>query len=194
MNTKTHLGIAASIQKFVQKELGIKLDTLGFMLGNIKPDIYRHSIKIPHFKDDAMDFIKNEINELLDYDIENSRKGLRDFSEKLGIVTHYISDFFCKVHSKERNINIAKHYLYEMLLSNYCQLNSRKYKNAKNIKYSFIKPDYNSICEYIDNLYNDYLSQKPSYRLDMTYALRACTSLCLSVISECVIEKVKTAA
>lgn len=71
MNTFTHLGISQRLRYAVEKEFNIKLDSAGF--------------------------IKEEINNLLNLKLN---KCTRFFSERLGIITHYLSDFFCHAHSE----------------------------------------------------------------------------------------------
>ena len=126
MHTITHLSMSLAIRKLVEKHLPIKLDKVGFMLGNIKPDFAPRLVKIPHYRDDAIHFVKSEIKALLNYQIIEHTKCTRYFSQRLGVILHYLSDFFCYAHSKNFKGNMFNHYLYEIGLSNYFKANFKK--------------------------------------------------------------------
>ncbi len=214
MDFLTHLCIAGKLKRIVRKELDVKLNTFSFLLGNVKPDISSKYVNIPHFKKDSNDFVRNEIKSILYCRVYQGKRCTHDFSERLGIITHYISDFFCYAHSGHFTGSMAEHYLYEisMMLKNI--------RNPGNLACSCSRShiaengNLNSIFNYIDTLNDEYLSaftgqeadsikshpeesrNKESHKelhakesrfmeTDMAYTMKACVFLCLSVISEC---------
>lgn len=185
MNTFTHMGISLRLKRAIEKKLPVTLDTTGFIIGNIKPDISSHLINIPHYKKDSTEFIREEIRKLLNLKLN---KCTRLFSERLGIITHYLSDFFCHVHSENFDGGIWEHYIYEIQLSAYCNINSNAITNFNYDKNIIMHQEFLSICNYIDELHQEYskIGTKPSFELDMRFALKVCTSLCCSVISACI--------
>ncbi len=184
MNVFTHLGISRGIMAVIERNLGVKLDGVGFMFGNIKPDIDPKLSSVPHIKNTAMDFVSCEIKSLLSMEDKIKNKCTREFSERLGLVTHYLSDFFCYAHSEYFKGNILKHYLYENKLSGYCR--KSKATAVENIlgRITCIDADLASIQAYIENMHTDYLNagNRGSCRRDMKYAMEMAASFCLSVI------------
>lgn len=188
MNTFTHLGISVRIMDALREKMNIQLNRAGFMLGNIKPDLSPRLIAIPHFKEDAIGFIQSEIKKLINTKINPYTECTREFSENLGIIIHYVSDFFCHVHSQYFKGNQFSHHLYEMNLSNYCRENSKKINTYLFEKFKLMKPDSSSICKYLDDLHNEYIQSFscPSYETDMKFALGVTTSLCFNLVSACI--------
>lgn len=113
MNLILHLELSLIIRKAVEKELDIKIDTLNFIYGNIKPDIIPTSIS--HYKHAAMEFVQDEIEKLASLSFNKSKRWLKQFSERMGIITHYLSDFFCYAHSEYYQNEVKLHFLYEKL-------------------------------------------------------------------------------
>ena len=190
----THLDMSLAIKRTIEYETGIRLDTLGFMYGNIKPDLSPYLISIPHFKHKSLNFIISEINYLLKYKVSKETKCTREFSERLGVVTHYLSDFFCYVHSKEYKGNVVFHYMYEVGLCLFCKRNLHILKTYKYSKYPISSINQKTICDSIEKLYEKCRMNKPSYTRDLIYALRMSTSLILSIISVCMTDTLETAA
>lgn len=196
MNVFTHLGISRGIMAVIERNLGVKLDGVGFMFGNIKPDIDPKLSSVPHIKNTVMDFVSSEIKSLLSMEDKIKNKCTREFSERLGLVTHYLSDFFCYAHSEYFKGNIVKHYLYEKKLSGYCR--KSKATAVENIlgRITYIDADPASIQAYIENMHNEYLNagNRGSCRRDMKYAMEMTASFCLSVIKSYLPKEISTAA
>lgn len=194
MNTISHIRMSLLIKEAVERKLDIKLDTAGFMFGNIKPDYSSYFVTIPHFKDNAMDFVTSEINNLMQCRIKKHGRCTKKFSERLGVITHYLSDFFCYAHSNEFGGNLLKHYIYESELSKYSKMNLKELRLFSYSRYLSCNTDYKPICNSINELYGKYELKKPSYARDLIYALRICISLSISIIANCMSEEIKMAA
>ncbi len=180
----------------IERNLGIKLDRVGFMFGNIKPDIDPKLSSVPHVKNTVIDFVSAEIKNLLSMEDKIKSRCTREFSERMGLITHYLSDFFCYAHNEKFKGNLLKHLIYENKLSGYCRKN--KAASAESILYeiTLIDTDLDSIREYIDNMHNEYLNagNKASCRRDMRYAMIMSASLCASIIKFYLPENISTAA
>ncbi len=194
MVTFTHIEIAATVLKTVERELSVRLDRAGFIYGSIKPDISPALVKILHFKEFSYEFVKQEITELMQYRFDESTKCTRKFSERLGVVIHYLADYFCYAHSTHFKGNMFSHLTYEMMLSAYWRLNPKKTKAGMAPDKVYLFTDYPALCSHIEKLHNGYMARKPSYDLDLAYTLRICTTLCLSVIASCTKKQLGLAA
>lgn len=187
MDTITHLCISNKLRKLVKKELNVKLNTFSFFWGSIKPDLSSKYIKIPHYKRDSNKFIQDEIKKIINTKVYEGKSCSNSFSERLGIITHYLADFFCFVHSDLFKGNMSEHLLYEikMLFNNIKHFD--RILSDKNHEDIVKNHSVTSICENIDILNDKYLAActDNSYETDMIYTLTACSSLCISIISEC---------
>lgn len=190
MNIFTHIGISSAILNYFEINSGIKLDRKAFKYGSIKPDIDYKLSAIPHYKRNVMDFVVSEIKNLLKMEI--NKKCSEEFSEKLGMITHYLSDFFCFAHSEYFKGSILEHYFYEFRLLVYCKINRIKINENLICKFTKIGPDYYSICRYIEKMQNDYLKSKSrfSLSLDIWYTMEVTISFCISAINACLAEEI----
>lgn len=196
LNIFTHLGISRGIMAAIERNLDIKLDKIGFMLGNIRPDLDSRLSSIPHLKKAAMDFVSSEIQNLLAADFKTSKDSLREFSERLGIITHYLSDFFCYAHSEHFTGNMLKHYMYENRLSIYCRKNRAAAWGQSDGKALGAGADHSSICGYIDSMHGEYIrsGSKPSHKRDMGYTMEITSVFCIAVIRACMRNEIGAAA
>ena len=199
MNIFTHLYMAVRLKKTIEASIPIRLKTVSFLLGCIKPDISPKFDSIRHYKKDSEEFLLEEIQSLLEdniYEYEICRSG---FSERLGIVVHYLSDFFCFAHTDEFTGNILEHHKYEMELFSCFLLNlkpfAKRYRNKtgevgynRNIA---IRHNVSSISRYIDRLQEEYLKNEVNNLSlnDMDFIYTACVSLCFSVVTACLISE-----
>jgi hypothetical protein len=188
MNIAMHLELSQVIRKAVEKELHIKLNAFRFMYGNIKPDIIQTSI--PHYKHTAMGYVQAEIEKLSSLKFSKSPRWLKQFSESLGIITHYLSDFFCYAHSDYFQGEITRHFLYEFRQFCYFQ---RKYKLAS--LYNPLTPAYiqlsaanlNNCIEAAHDKYRSVLTNNlVPYEWDSSNAVNICILVCVSLLSMCI--------
>jgi len=181
MIMSTHLGIAAAIQKYAEEKLSVKLDTVGFYYGNIKPDICPRLTKVLHVKEHSFDFAKQEIKRLMELKPDSPVRYTRQFSEEIGIILHYIADYFSYPHSKHFKGSLFSHYVHEVDLSAYCWINSKRIKAQSYLDQAVVFTDHKALCNYIEESYNDYMIKKSCHELELSFALRACASVCLSI-------------
>lgn len=192
MNLFTHLELSLRLKRVIERNLDIRLRTIPFILGNIKPDFVAPYTNMPHYKKDSEkkdseQFVREEILAILDSKIYESEKCPPQFSERLGVITHYLSDFFCHAHSESFPDKFLKHYLYEMQLSLYCLSHTKGITLRGEERPIAIQPNPYSIYNYIEELHAEYHLVSPNVHhvADMTFALKACASMCLSVLSIC---------
>ena len=88
------------------KNLGFKINEKLFLLGNIFPDLIQSYIWRRHEYQHSREYIIKKI------DILKKRPLL--FSFHLGILAHYISDYFCYPHSASFEKGLIDHIAYEI--------------------------------------------------------------------------------
>lgn len=102
----THAMYAKKICEHIQLMYGVKLKKYNLIYGSIKPDISMLFPKHPHYINESLDNLCCTADMLIEstenkYEIET-----RAFSRELGVVLHYVTDFFCMVHN---DVNGKKH-------------------------------------------------------------------------------------
>ena len=112
MLVNTHILIGEKVYQNLYELFKTNLCKNKFIYGNIKPDlVYRLSSK-SHCIDDSLDFVLEEVNQLI-----LSKDCKEEFSVKLGVINHFLSDFFCSPHYFKDDFNgLIKHLNYELHL------------------------------------------------------------------------------
>ncbi|MCK9267944.1 MAG: zinc dependent phospholipase C family protein [Alkaliphilus sp.] len=115
MLPQTHRIISEHVYNNIKNILGVNLNRRSLIYGSIKPDISYNLVKLEHFKPQSFNFICDEINRLSDYKFESNKEFIKFFSRHIGIVTHFISDFFCVPHNDRITYenNFIDHIKYE---------------------------------------------------------------------------------
>ena len=101
--------IAGKIHEYMEQNYGIKLNRKHFLFGNIKPDLVRKFKALRHSIHDSLDYVLDEMARH-----ENERHNVKNPSVHLGMINHYLSDFFCSKHYfRNHNEGLIKHLRYE---------------------------------------------------------------------------------
>lgn len=112
MLSSTHIIMAHYIYNYFQKEFNIKLNRTAFVLGNVKPDYHDVDIKLPHVIEESADSIVEYSRKIVEEDFSIKR-----FSYGLGVISHFICDYFCLYHRDEyKEKGWIKHWIYEFNL------------------------------------------------------------------------------
>ena len=88
------------------KELGFTTNEKLFLLGNIFPDLIQSYIWCRHEYQHSREYVSRKLNML--------KKRPRLFSFHLGVLTHYICDYFCYPHNVCYDRGLVQHILYEI--------------------------------------------------------------------------------
>ncbi len=112
MISNTHLLISKILYKYLSNEMNFKLDRLAFTYGNIKPDFINEDIKCLHTLDGSLYCVNKYSEKLMRENIS-----IRKFSIYLGIICHYVCDYFCIFHREgNEKKGIFGHLFYELIL------------------------------------------------------------------------------
>lgn len=181
----THLLFADIVYKHLRCKMEIK--KYSFRYGNIKPDMSTQKINMPHTIEGSMEYLIQEIN-LLVNEVNNIRKlRTRVFARRLGIINHYLADYFCRAHNKAMiDSGLITHLLYEKKLAKLCKKN-----NIKNVQHNYnlneiAETGCTSIKEYILYMHNNYCKETPGFAVDISYALHTCIVINNSIINTCI--------
>ncbi|AOT68796.1 zinc dependent phospholipase C family protein [Geosporobacter ferrireducens] len=182
MLIQSHKLISEKVHANLQRHLGIELHKGFFIYGNIKPDISPYLSKIPHYVNESLSFISNEIYHLSNTPFSKDKAFIKQFSIQLGVITHYISDYFCHPHHDRETYknHLIEHLKYESLL----------HEHIKHLPYLFDKDMYytcklngnaDALSQILEDLFNRYTCNAPSFQNDVCHALKASSSIALLI-------------
>lgn len=169
----THRLITKNILKNMSENKKSMLSNFNFIYGSIKPDILsKYKIK-KHYAKESYSMILSKIKTLSTLSITDIEKGLSiiKFSQELGVICHFLCDFFCIAHSEiwRKKYKIFTHIKYETNLA----------KRARKFNYSYFKShilEEKDIKTFIDNCFKDHKKDN-GYNNDIKFAYYVCTTI-----------------
>jgi len=176
MNIIMHLLFSYDMRRIIRKHSGVKLNLVGFMYGNILPDI--KAIHKPHRINGSLTFVVKRARRLMEEPYQ--RCSIYSWSKKLGIITHYLSDYFCYAHQEHYDKGIGKHMLYEMRMIVQYRKGRKQYMTKFGKAYHRLAPD--EFERWILEQNRQYNSQPCSHAGDISHALYAGTMIGKSIL------------
>lgn len=177
----THRIIGQNIYKSMLLNTGIQLNERALIIGSVLPDIMPKYIKQKHFFSVSYDYILEMIEKLYN---DSQNMSLKEFSTRLGVITHYISDFFCTPHNDRAyyHNHLKEHMQFESKL-HFLFKNQKEVKKISIPKISGI--DYKNIKAIIDQLHFDYEKRGVSLENDLNSTLNAVNIISSLIITHC---------
>ena len=157
----SHLFMAKVLYRQLADE--VELDHRAFSYGNIKPDLPSPE-RMHHTLEQCIFTVYEKTRQLTEEDMT-----VTEYSECLGEVCHYISDFFCYYHTSEEihNRNLP-HFLYELRL--HLELFRLQRKGHFHQKPEFVNPQ-KDIHSMILSKRREYFTLPRSMSKDIDFAL-----------------------
>ena len=178
----THKIIAGHIYDNVFDIYGLKLNKEKLLWGSIAPDILPKYRFIRHYQDESINFVALEIMKLIfvsrfiDLSKITDPLSVKVLSKKVGILSHYLSDYVCLPHANRWTFrdSMVKHVRYESRLNDYAPNHDFK-KNVitvdeLNIYDENIISLHGTIKRYIEKVVAEY-STKSGFKNDLDFAL-----------------------
>ena len=179
MRKKSHLSLAGYIVDIVDADM---IDhPLAFRFGSLEPDLVPSFITTKHRIDLTFHKLEKKINKVIDeYD---KNKGMTiGLSKDLGVITHYIADYFTYPHNSHYPGNIKDHCHYENHLKHglraYIRSGEAVFGGA-GYKRSFSTTD--EMLEYIQEAHEEYMKQPGSVENDCKYITTVCSRVLASM-------------
>lgn len=170
-----HMLMGENILKYSScKSKGI-INKKRFIWGNVKPDCALKYKKIRHYYDESIDIVIEKILYLssLTLDEVHYSVTVAKFSEELGVICHFLCDFFCAPHYYRWECKSTKvmkdHMLYEKRLAKRTKtfIPSRKYERSI---------DEDNLKLFLEKLQFEYKGVI-SYNNDLSFAYYVCESV-----------------
>lgn len=158
-----------------------------FIWGNIKPDCASKYKLKKHYMDESLDMVVEKIQFLASLSLEDiygNNLGNK-FSQELGVVCHFLCDFFCIPHNKRwefKSANAMKeHVIYEKELAKV----AKEFKIRKDIETNINSQE---IRSYILNLQEEY-EKVMDYDNDLDFSYYVCQSVINMILEEVIINE-----
>ena len=190
MLMNTHFQIARSVLENMDYRNSELIKEKNFIYGNIKPDALSKYKLHRHYMDESFEMIASKIEYLSNLDLDcllSKRFSLSRFSQELGVVCHFLCDFFCVAHSErwEFKHSMNRHVVYEKDLA----------AAAKATDLTIIKGDSMEKQEFIDFfnvLYEQYKSNGNYIKNDLQFSTYICNSVTDYVLRNIIANSEKT--
>lgn len=179
----THRIISEHVHRSVKETLGVELNKTSLIYGSIKPDIAPRLLMMDHFKPQSFDIIMNEAHNLSLFTLIDNKQFMKFFSTQIGIVTHFIADFFCVPHNDRRTYknNFINHIIYE----NHLHKQLKEFNDSVKVSHSSFNVDNQTPFEIksaIDYLHRQYSSLEETVINDIKCSLYASTAIALYIV------------
>lgn len=187
MFPQSHSIIAKGLYESFLKNLNVSLDLKGFIYGCVKPDFSLSLLKMSHYKDKSLEATCSMIKALHDKKLPEANKDIKQFSIYLGVIAHYLADYFCYPHNNKIYNFIPIHFAYENKLA----FTLDKIDVGK--LSSYFLPSINSIStdnenwmlDYINEKHREYLHRNGRVFNDIFYSIQVCTTVLCTIIKKC---------
>lgn len=178
----THYRIGTFVYKSVLTKFQKSsfIDQYFFKIGNVLPDLHHELSQVNHYPEFTLDYIKEHTRIIQDHSIPTYKRSL-----SLGIICHFLSDYFCTYHALEpyKSRSTLQHLVYELKLHfriSYCLLFPKQLQKKLAICEAIRYPDIQTI---IRTLQRDYFQENINIMNDILFALRA-TSITVAHLQE----------
>ena len=179
MFMNTHILIGKSIVENIDQNKSFFISDKNFIYGNIKPDVSSKYVLQKHYLEESLEMIFSKVEYLCTLDLDSITKyfSISKFSQELGVICHFLCDFFCVPHSRrwEMSHSMNKHIAYEKELSMVARESNLKKFKGDNI-------EANSFREFFNSIYVEYQS-KTEYKNDLLFSNYVCNSVVDYILS-----------
>lgn len=177
----THKIISEHIDHHIQKSLKVKLNKHMLAYGNMKPDIAPRLKRKKHYKDPTFDFVLDEIISLIDDGLSENLISINKFSTRLGVITHFLCDFFCLPHHDRDYFSdkLMEHMIYEKRLHDHF----KSFSGIDKIKAPYIRNiSKEDIKNFIEELHQEYQVAPRGFQTDMNHSVNVSSAVGILIV------------
>lgn len=177
MRKKSHISLAKYIINNMQTE-ELMIHKKAFYIGSILPDCVPSFVTRRHSIDETFHILREEIKKVTeDYDVE---KGMNSYyCRHLGVITHYIADYFTFPHNSTFTGTIKEHCNYEndlmKMLKEYVEVRKPVYSQK-------VFQTVDDICNFILKMHKEYLKAINALKVDCAYIVNLCYRVIAGII------------
>lgn len=168
------------LYKYFRDNLDVRMKKGTFVLWNVMPDIAPSLLRLSHFKKDIYDLVMEKAQYLAQ---EGENMSAWEYSKQMGILCHFMSDFFCYAHAEYFDGGKIAHFKYEIVMQLF-GYRRRGMLHAVDLISNAAAVDQSlALYEQINELHAQYRKIDPSCGVDFVYSLTACVELMLGMKS-----------
>ena len=183
MILNTHLTISNALIENLDSSKSFFISEKNVIYGNIKPDMTSKYVLHKHYLKESFDMIIGKIKSLCKLSLDFIEKyfSISKFSQELGVICHFLCDFFCVPHSQrwEFSHSFKKHVIYEKDLQSIA-----KDTNFKTLEKASIH--HIGVEEFFNKLYKEYV-KKEDFENDLFFSTYMCNSV-VDYILNCILD------
>ena len=178
MRKKSHLSLAGYIIDAVDDPM--LEHPMIFRFGSLEPDLIPSFITTKHRIDLTLGKLEKKVRFVVDnYDEE---KGMTArLSANMGIITHYIADYFTFPHNLEYPGNMRQHIHYEEILKRRFREFVREKKQDETGFESIQLDSVEEIMRYVCDKHDEYLEMPKSIQSDCEFILRVASQVMMAI-------------
>ncbi len=177
MFAQSHLVLARAITGRLSADLPYRMPMRAFYFGSVYPDMSPRYKRVKHKKKAALPVVQ----ELIDSVVKSNRQeGLTNQQAmEMGIICHFMCDFFCQAHNFEEYSYLPTHLHYEMQMNRVIrqEINSPSFPEVS--CEAFRKKQ--DAAGLIQNTHDEYLDAPRTLITDLSYAV-TCSSRALDLV------------
>ncbi len=172
MRKKSHISLASYLIKSMRTQ-ELNNHKKAFYIGSILPDCVPSFITRKHCIEDTFGILKDEIIKITDdYDMDKGITGY--YCRHLGVITHYLADYFTFPHNEIFKGSLREHCSYEKDLKfafrAYVKSEDAKHIRVKNGTFHTV----DEICKFIKQTHDEYLKAIKVIKIDCMYIVELC--------------------
>lgn len=175
MFTQSHLLLADTIVHRIYPELPIKFNLKPFLFGAVYPDFSPVYKKIDHNLDGALPVVQKLIHSVRAAGSSGEINEQQAFD--MGIICHFICDFFCQAHNFREYQLFFNHVWYEIKMDIFIHSALRESKVLMNKSFNEFQTRPQNVMELIRNVHQQYLAATPALMTDLNFAVACSTSV-----------------
>lgn len=169
MNSYSHIRIGRLVLNRLQHKYGISIPVVAFLWANCKPDYSIKYKKIPHYKKAMEKEFKRLIKEVSLYKWDN--KNIFLIADRLGVICHFICDFFCYAHSPSFSGGLKDHISYEAKVNRFIKENSALLENWASFENCFENKTVKDLLYWFDRRYEHYNLTPNNVACDVEFSI-----------------------
>lgn len=171
----THKAMGENIIKYANTKSVYLINNKRFIWGNVKPDCVPKYKFMKHYYNESIDIVVEKIKYLSSLTLEDVYYDMTigKFSEELGVVCHFLCDFFCAPHYYRWEFKSTKAVKHHMSYENNLAKVAKSFKPTGIISTS-IEP--NDVKEFIEQLQKQYNGTLDHHN-DLTFSYYVCDSV-----------------
>lgn len=145
MLMNTHMLLANNILSRSNGKKVYLINKNRFLWGNVKPDCASKYKLKKHYYEESIEMILEKIYFLSSFSINDIyyNYGKKKFSEELGVVCHFLCDFFCMPHNRRMEfknaIDMKNHVIYENKLAKAAKSYTPKDEMHRNLSVDMVE-------------------------------------------------------